>query len=202
MKTHWENIYETKKLEEASWFQPKPTTSLALIEMLNLGEAAKIIDIGAGDSLLVGNLLQHGFKDISVLDISKKALQRAKYRLDGDNSTKVTWIEADISRYHPNEIYDLWHDRAVFHFLTDREAIAHYVAISSAHIKKGGYLIMATFAEDGPIKCSGLPIQQYSEQSLPAVFAENFELARVFKEIHLTPSGKEQSFIFAVMKRK
>jgi len=202
MKTHWENIYDTKKLEEASWFQPKPTTSLALIEMLNLGEAAKIIDIGAGDSLLVDNLLAHGFKEISVLDISKKALQRAQHRLGDENSTKVTWIEADISSYHPNEIYDLWHDRAVFHFLTDREAIVHYVKISSENIRQGGYLIMATFAEDGPIKCSGLPIQQYSEQSLPAVFAENFELARVFKEIHLTPSGKEQSFVFAVMKRK
>jgi 2-polyprenyl-3-methyl-5-hydroxy-6-metoxy-1,4-benzoquinol methylase len=170
--------------------------------MLNLSEAAKIIDIGGGDSLLVDNLLAHGFKDISVLDISKKALQRAQHRLDDENSTKVKWIEADISNYLPNEIYDLWHDRAVFHFLTEKEAIDHYVKISSENIKQGGYLIIATFAEDGPIKCSGLPIQQYSEQSLPAVFAENFELVRLFKEIHLTPTGNEQSFVFAVMKRK
>lgn len=202
MKSHWENIYNNKQLHEVSWYQPTPTTSLALIEMLNLSEAAKIIDIGGGDSLLVDNLLAHGFKDISVLDISKKALQRAQHRLDDENSTKVKWIEADISSYMPNEIYDLWHDRAVFHFLTDREAIEHYVKISSENIKQGGYLIIATFAEDGPMKCSGLPIQQYSEQSLPAVFAENFELVRLFKEIHLTPTGNEQSFVFAVMKRK
>ena len=202
MKTHWENIYDTKRLEEVSWFQPKPTTSLALIEMLNLSEAAKIIDIGGGDSLLVDNLLAHGFKDISVLDISKKALQRAQHRLDDENSTKVTWIEADISNYLPNEIYDIWHDRAVFHFLTNPESVAHYVAISSAHIKKGGYLIVATFSEDGPHKCSGLTIQQYNEESLPAVFAENFETERVFKEIHITPTGNEQSFVFAVLRRK
>jgi SAM-dependent methyltransferase len=202
MKTHWENIYDTKQLQEVSWYQPTPTTSLALIEMLNLSSDAKIIDIGGGDSLLVDNLLQHGFMDLSVLDISGKALLRAQGRIGEDNSTKVKWIEADISNYLPNEIYDLWHDRAVFHFLTEKEAIDHYVKISSENIKQGGYLIIATFAEDGPIKCSGLPIQQYSEQSLPAVFAENFELTRVFKEIHLTPSGNEQSFVFAVMKRK
>jgi SAM-dependent methyltransferase len=202
MKTHWENIYDTKQLQEVSWYQPTPTTSLALIEMLNLSSEARIIDIGGGDSLLVDNLLQHGFMDLSVLDISGKALLRAQGRIGEDNSTKVKWIEADISNYLPNEIYDLWHDRAVFHFLTEKEAIDHYVKISSENIKQGGYLIIATFAEDGPIKCSGLPIQQYSEQSLPAVFAENFELTRVFKEIHLTPSGNEQSFVFAVMKRK
>jgi ubiquinone/menaquinone biosynthesis C-methylase UbiE len=202
MKTHWENIYDTKKLEEVSWYQPKPTTSLALIEMLNLSEAAKIIDIGAGDSLLVDNLLQHGFNDLSVLDISGKALERAQRRIGEVNSAKVKWIEADISTFVPDRVYDLWHDRAVFHFLTDPESVAHYVAISSAHIKKGGYLIVATFSEDGPYKCSGLPIQQYNEESLPAVFAENFETERVFKEIHLTPTGNEQSFVFAVMKRK
>jgi predicted TPR repeat methyltransferase len=202
MKTHWENLYDTKKLEEVSWYQPTPTTSLALIEMLDLNSEAKIIDIGGGDSLLVDNLLQHGFNDLSVLDISGKALLRAQGRIGEDNSAKVKWIEADISTFVPDRIYDLWHDRAVFHFLTDPESVAHYVKISSAHIKKGGYLIMATFAEDGPIKCSGLPIQQYSEQSLPAVFAENFELVRLFKEIHLTPTGNEQSFVFAVMKRK
>jgi 2-polyprenyl-3-methyl-5-hydroxy-6-metoxy-1,4-benzoquinol methylase len=202
MKTHWENIYDTKQLHEVSWFQPKPTTSLALIEMLDLNSEAKIIDIGGGDSLLVDNLLQHGFNDLSVLDISGKALLRAQGRIGEDNSAKVKWIEADISTFVPDRVYDIWHDRAVFHFLTDPESVAHYVAISSAHIKKGGYLIVATFSEDGPYKCSGLPIQQYNEESLPAVFAENFETERVFKEIHHTPSGKDQSFVFAVMRRK
>ena len=202
LKSHWENIYDTKQLQEVSWYQPTPTTSLALIEMLNLSSDAKIIDIGGGDSLLVDNLLQHGFMDLSVLDISGKALERAQHRLGSEHSEKVKWIEADISTFVPDRVYDIWHDRAVFHFLTDPESVAHYVAISSAHIKKGGYLIVATFSEDGPYKCSGLPIQQYNEESLPAVFAENFELTRVFKEIHLTPSGNEQSFVFAVMKRK
>jgi 2-polyprenyl-3-methyl-5-hydroxy-6-metoxy-1,4-benzoquinol methylase len=202
MKTHWENIYDTKQLHEVSWFQPKPTTSLALIEMLDLNSEAKIIDIGGGDSLLVDNLLQHGFNDLSVLDISGKALLRAQGRIGEDNSAKVKWIEADISTFVPDRVYDIWHDRAVFHFLTDPESVAHYVAISSAHIKKGGYLIVATFSEDGPHKCSGLTIQQYNEESLPAVFAENFETERVFKEIHITPTGNEQSFVFAVLRRK
>ncbi len=202
LKSHWENIYDTKQLHEVSWYQPTPTTSLALIEMLNLSSEAKIIDIGGGDSLLVDNLLQHGFKDLSVLDISGKALERAQHRLGSEYSEKVKWIEADISTFEPDTLYDIWHDRAVFHFLTDSDSVAHYVAISSAHIKKGGYLIMATFAEGGPFSCSGLPVQQYNEESLPAVFAENFETERVFKEIHLTPTGNEQGFIFAVMRRK
>jgi len=202
MKSHWENIYNNKQLHEVSWYQPTPTTSLALIEMLNLPSDARIIDIGGGDSLLLDNLLQHGFTDISVLDISAKALERARRRVGEDSGSKVNWIEADISTYDPKTIYDLWHDRAVFHFLTEPKAVAHYVAISSAHIKKGGYLIVATFAEDGPFKCSGLPIQQYNEESLSAVFAENFETLRVFKEVHLTPTAKEQSFVFALMKRK
>ncbi len=202
LKSHWENIYNNKQLHEVSWYQPTPTTSLALIEMLNIPSEAKIIDIGGGDSLLVDNLLQHGFKDLSVLDISEKALERAQRRIGEDNSAKVKWIEADISTFEPDTLYDLWHDRAVFHFLTEHEAVAHYVAISSAHIKKGGYLIVATFSEEGPFKCSGMPIQQYNEESLPAVFVENFETERVFKQIHLTPTGNEQSFVFAVLRRK
>jgi 2-polyprenyl-3-methyl-5-hydroxy-6-metoxy-1,4-benzoquinol methylase len=202
MKSHWENIYSTKQLQEVSWYQPTPATSLALIEMLNLSADAKIIDIGGGDSLLVDNLLAHGFENISVLDISKRALERAQRRIGQDNAAKVNWIEADVSSFDPEGFYDVWHDRAVFHFLTDTAAVAHYVKIASEHIKKGGYLIIATFAEDGPLKCSGLHIQQYSEESLVSVFAENFEALKIFKEMHKTPSGTEQSFVFALLRRK
>lgn len=202
MKSHWENIYDTKHLHEVSWYQPTPTTSLALIEMLSLDSNIAIIDIGGGDSLLVDNLLSHGFENINVLDISKRALEKAEARVGEENAAKVNWIEADISNYEPQREYDLWHDRAAFHFLTDEKDITHYVKIASAHIKKGAFLIIATFAEDGPLKCSGLHIQQYSEESLPEVFEENFEKIKVFKEIHKTPSGTEQSFVFAVMRRR
>lgn len=202
MKSHWENIYDTKHLHEVSWYQPTPTTSLALIEMLSLDSNIAIIDIGGGDSLLVDNLLSHGFENINVLDISKRALEKAEARVGEENAAKVNWIEADISNYEPQREYDLWHDRAAFHFLTDEKDITHYVKIASAHIKKGAFLIIATFAENGPLKCSGLHIQQYSEESLPKVFEENFEKIKVFKEIHKTPSGTEQSFVFAVMRRR
>lgn len=202
MKSHWENIYNTRQLHEVSWYQPTPATSLALIEMLNLDSDAAIIDIGGGDSLLVDNLLTHGYSNINVLDISGRALERAKLRLGEQAAEKVNWLEADISTESPSGKYDLWHDRAAFHFLTAPEAVAHYVKTASEHIKKGGFLIIATFAEDGPLKCSGLHIQQYSEESLPAVFEENFEKIKVFKELHKTPSGTEQSFVFAMMRRK
>jgi len=201
MKTHWENIYDTKQLHEVSWFQPMPTTSLALIEMLGLAADAAIIDIGGGDSYLADNLLTHGFEDLSVLDISKRALERAAARI-GDAAEKIDWIEADIATFEPTRQYSLWHDRAAFHFLTEEEALAHYVKTASAHIKSGGYLIIATFGEDGPLKCSGLHIQQYSEQSLAARFVQSFELVKTLKDTHKTPSGTEQSFVFVVMKRK
>jgi trans-aconitate methyltransferase len=201
MKAHWENIYDSKQLHEVSWFQPTPSTSLALIEMLGLSADAAIIDIGGGGSYLADNLLTHGFEDISVLDISKRALERAAARI-GDAAEKISWIEADIASFEPTKQYDLWHDRAAFHFLTDKEAVAHYVKIASAHIKPGGYLIIATFAEDGPLKCSGLHIQQYNEESLSANFAQNFELVKTLKDTHKTPSGTEQSFVFVVLRRK
>jgi 2-polyprenyl-3-methyl-5-hydroxy-6-metoxy-1,4-benzoquinol methylase len=201
MKSHWENIYNTKQLQEFGWYQPMPATSLALIEMLNLPKECSIIDIGGGDSLLIDNLLSHGFENLSVLDISKRALEKAQTRI-GYESAKVNWIEADISSYIPTKKYDLWHDRAVFHFLTEPLSIVHYIKIAADHIKYGGHLIIATFAEDGPLICSGLHIQQYSEQSLAAVFSAYFDTVKVFKEIHKTPSGIEQSYIFAVLRRK
>lgn len=151
---------------------------------------------------MVDNLLAHGFENVSVLDISKSALERARQRIGEDNAAQVNWIEADISTFVPAAVYDVWHDRAVFHFLTEPGSVAHYVKIASGHIKKGGFLIIATFAEDGPLKCSGLHIQQYSEESLGSVFAENFEALKIFKEIHKTPSGTEQSFVFALLRRK
>lgn len=201
-KQHWEKVYDTKQLHEVSWFQATPTTSLALIEGLELPQDAAIIDVGGGDSFLVDNLLEHGFENISIVDISKLALERAEKRLGAELAAKITWLEGDIASFTPPAMYDCWHDRATFHFLVEAADIAHYVKTVTAHINSGGYLIVATFAEDGPLKCSGLNIQQYSEEGLVARFSEGFELLKSMEVTHVTPFETEQRFIFVVMQRK
>lgn len=201
-KNHWENIYGTKELNEVSWFQATPTTSLALIEGLQLAEDAAIIDVGGGDSFLMDNLLEHGFENISVVDISRLALDRAQKRLGEERAAKITWLEGDIASFTPPAQYDCWHDRAAFHFLVEDSDIQHYVDTVSTHIKPGGFLIMATFAEDGPLKCSGLPIQQYSEKGLADLFSAHFELQNSMAITHVTPFETEQRFVFVVMQKK
>lgn len=199
-QAHWENIYTNKALTEVSWYQATPSTSLALIESLGLSEDASIIDIGGGDSFLMDNLLEHGFEKLTVVDISQRALDRAKARL-GEQASKVQWLEGDIASFSPKGPFDCWHDRAAFHFLTTDEQVANYVQSATTAIKKGGYLILATFAEDGPTKCSGLDIRQYSAEKLDALFPA-FELLKSMSITHKTPFESTQNFVFVVMQKK
>ncbi len=200
-KLHWEKIYSTKKPREMSWFQEVPSTSIQLIKELNLPLSAKIFDNGGGDSLFVDNLLEMGFENITVLDISSNALERAKQRLNG-KTKKVKWIVADEAHCKPGEQYDLWHDRAAFHFLTDEKEIGNYIRTIKNCIKPGGYLIIGTFSDQGPKKCSGLEVKQYSEKSLTEKLQDDFEKIKCFTIDHQTPFNSNQNFLFCVFKRK
>lgn len=197
-KNHWENIYETKNPDQVSWTQKKPQTSLDFIHSFGLGKEAKIIDIGGGDSNLVDFLLEEGYKNITVLDISAKALEKAQQRL-GNNADKVKWLVTDITAFKPAETYDIWHDRAAFHFLTTPEQISTYIDIARKSIT--GYLVLGTFSKNGPAKCSGLDIQQYDETSLSEKFRENFEKIQCITEDHITPFKTTQNFIFCSFKK-
>ena len=198
---HWENIYQAKDtVHDASWYQNVPKTSVDLILSTGIGMNENIIDVGGGDSKLVDKLLEIGFKNISVLDISAKALQKAKMRL-GEKAESVTWIEADVLEFDTESHFDIWHDRAAFHFLTKKEDIAHYVKIAGKFIKPDGHLIISTFSVNGPKKCSGLEITQYSEDSIKKTFQKDFSHIRSFEEIHTTPFNTKQNFLFNLFKR-
>jgi hypothetical protein len=198
-KKHWENIYKTKAPNEVSWTQEIPNISLNFIYAYGLPKDAKIIDIGGGDSKLVDYLLHEGYENISVLDISGNALQKVKERL-GEKADKINWIESDILDFKPDTIFDVWHDRAAFHFLKTQDEISKYVEIASKFVCS--YLILGTFSEEGPKKCSGLEINQYSETSLTDIFERSFKKIECVKEIHSTPSGKKQSFLFCSLKKQ
>ena len=200
-KYNWENIYRTKAEDEVSWFQPYPKTSMEFVKLFNLPLSANIIDIGGGDSHFVDALLDKGFKNIYVLDISANAIERAKQRL-GERVFKVQWIVSDITEYEPSVQFDFWHDRAAFHFLTTEDKIYKYVSIAENAIKKDGYLILGTFSENGPTKCSGLEIKQYSEASMSARFQVNFDRIKCIQEDHTTPSFAVQNFLFCSFKKK
>ena len=199
VKEYWENIYQTKKSNEVSWCQEKPQTSLKLIVETNLGKKAKIIDVGAGDSKLVDNLLALGFRNITVLDISSNSLKRAKKRL-GSKADDVKWIVSDLRKFETDDRYDIWHDRAVLHFLTTKEDINKYVGIVRRFLKPNGYLIVSTFSDNGPKRCSGLDIKQYSENSMKKLFSD-FEHIKSFEEEHLTPWGASQIFIYSMFRK-
>ena len=200
-KDHWENIYRTKAENEVSWFQPYPKTSMEFVKLFNLPLSANIIDIGGGDSHFVDALLDKGFKNIYVLDISANAIERAKQRL-GERAFKIQWIVIDITEYEPSVQFDFWHDRAAFHFLTTEDNIHKYVSIAEDAIKKDGYLILGTFSENGPTKCSGLEIKQYSETSMSARFEVDFDRIKCIQEDHTTPSYTVQNFLFCSFKKK
>ena len=200
-KDHWEKIYSTKALEEVSWYQPYPKTSIEFLEYLNLPISANIIDIGGGDSLFVDALIEKGYRNIYVLDISSKAIDRAKMRL-GKNALKIHWIVSDVIEFEPPVQFDFWHDRAAFHFLTTRDKIDKYVSIAEGAIKKDGHLILGTFSEMGPENCSGLEIKQYSEVSMTDVFAKSFQRVRCLNEDHHTPFHSEQNFLFCSFKKR
>lgn len=198
-KDHWENVYETKSPNEVSWTQKIPQTSLNLIEKVSKDKSSKIIDIGGGDSNLVDFLLEKGFTNISVLDISAKALEKAKTRLEAQ-AENVDWLITDITEFKTNTKYDVWHDRAAFHFLITEEEIKKYVEIVRSSVSDT--LIIGTFSVNGPQKCSGLPILQYNEERLKNIFSKDFELVKSFTEDHVTPFGTVQNFIFCQFKKK
>jgi hypothetical protein len=196
-KSHWENVYSTKQPNEVSWTQEIPQSSLDFIRGFQLPKSASIIDIGGGDSRLVDFLLEEGYTDITVLDISVSALERAKIRL-GERGEKVTWIVSDITEFKPEKHYKVWHDRATFHFLTTTEQIESYLTIAREAID--GYLTIGTFSENGPKKCSGLDIKQYSEQDLITAFSKDFNKLKCIEEDHITPFNTLQNFTFCSFK--
>jgi SAM-dependent methyltransferase len=198
-KNHWETVYETKKPEEVSWTQEKPVLSLDFIRLIGAPKSAKIIDIGGGDSKLVDFLIEEGYENISVLDISAKALERAKKRL-GKNASKVNWLVSDITEFKPDTTYDIWHDRATFHFLTSEKDIETYRSIAQKWVT--GNLIIGTFSDNGPSKCSGLDIKQYSETTLENQFSEGFEKQKCLLTEHKTPFDTIQNFIFCSFKKR
>lgn len=198
---HWENIYQTKELKEVSWYQPTPKTSLDFIKELNVPTTARIIDIGGGDSFLVDYLLELGYQDVSVLDISETAIEKAKQRL-GRKAKNVKWIVTDITTFKPTEKYDLWHDRAAFHFLTSEQDISIYLNTAQQSIKPNGFLIVGAFSEEGPKKCSGIDVRQYSETSMTQCFENLFTKIKCNVVDHKTPFDTTQNFIFCSFKKE
>lgn len=200
-RVHWEKIYQTKGLQEVSWYQPVPATSLEFIQEAGLAFTAKIIDVGGGDGFLVDHLLDRGYVDLTVLDISEAAIARAQERL-GERASMVKWIVADASSFVPPEKYDLWHDRAAFHFLTEEKDISAYLRTAREHLKPNAGLIIGSFSDRGPKKCSGVEIRQYTEDSLTEIFGDFFERIRCIRTDHPTPFGSTQNFVFCSFRRR
>jgi 2-polyprenyl-3-methyl-5-hydroxy-6-metoxy-1,4-benzoquinol methylase len=201
-KEHWETVYSTKSPDSVSWYQEHAETSLNFIENLKLEKTATIIDVGGGASTLVDDLLANGYSHLSVLDLSGAALETAKKRI-GSSSENVQWFEADVTEIEfPKLQFEVWHDRAVFHFLTKPEEREAYIKNVMRSVKPNGHIIISTFAEDGPTQCSGLPVMRYSAESLQAEFGENFLLKVQQKENHNTPFGTTQKFVFCHFVKK
>jgi ubiquinone/menaquinone biosynthesis C-methylase UbiE len=200
-KEHWEKVYSAKASKEVSWFQEHAQLSMKLIRDANSSTSASVIDVGGGTATLVDDLLACGYDNVTILDLSQAALTTAKVRL-GDKSKRVSWMEADVLKADfPKDAFDIWHDRAVFHFLTteaERQAYVHQVIHA---VKPGGVVIVATFAEDGPTQCSGLPVMRYSAEELHSEFGQPFRLLGHEKESHHTPGGNEQKFVYCFCKK-
>jgi trans-aconitate methyltransferase len=197
---HWENVYRTKSEREVSWFQETPSTSLELIRSVAASRQSAIIDIGGGASRLVDALIDEGYGAVTVLDLSESALAAARARL-GQTAAGVTWIVADVVRWKPLRRYDVWHDRAAFHFLTDVGDRTAYVQGLREALHPGGHAIIATFAPDGPERCSGLPVVRYDAASLGTVLGSAFSLVETRRHDHHTPMGSTQLFQFSVFRR-
>ena len=198
-KEHWEEVYKTKTPDQVSWTQENPKTSLDYIKACKLPKNAALIDIGGGDSLLVDYLLEEGYSQITVLDISEQAIKRAQERL-GAAADNVTWIVSDILEFNPKKTYALWHDRATFHFLTTTTEIETYKNTIKQRVDS--YVVLGVFSKEGPLKCSGLPITQYNVAELTACFGDSFEVLHAQTEDHLTPFHTLQNFQFAHLKKK
>ncbi len=194
-KGHWESIYSQKRSSEVSWYQQHPEYSLSLIESSGVDKSVQIIDIGGGASTLVDCLLATGFRNISVLDIADSAISQAKTRL-AQQAEKIKWIVQDITSFKTDQLYELWHDRAVFHFLTNADDRSSYLKTISRALKPGAHVIIATFNLNGPEKCSGLDVVRYSPETLSQTFGDGFLLHETKTEKHQTPSGAWQSFVY------
>lgn len=200
-REHWERVYSSKATDAVSWFQEHAESSLRLIQATGVSGAAPVIDVGGGASTLVDDLLAHGYTNLTVLDLSAAALKAAQTRL-GARAGQVNWLEADVVRADlPQQGFDVWHDRAVFHFLTEPQERHAYVAKVLGAVKPGGHVIVATFAEDGPTQCSGLPVMRYSADELHAEFGEPFLLQQHTRESHHTPFGTVQQFTYCYCRR-
>ncbi len=199
-KQHWDKIYNTKQLNEVSWYEPTPKTSLDFVEKFKLSKTAKIIDIGGGDSFFVDHLLAKGYKNITVLDISEVAIERAKKRL-GNKAENIKWIIADATKFRPIEKYDFWNDRAAFHFLIKEQEISKYLEIAENSISSEGIMVIGTFSIEGPKKCSGIEIKQYSENSMTERSKHYFEKIECIKVDHPTPFDTFQKFVFCSFKK-
>jgi len=194
-KEHWEKVFATKQENEVSWFQKYPKTSVSFFVENAIPKQAEIIDVGGGDSYLIDALLDLGYTNLTLLDISENAINKTKLRL-GEKGENVTFIVSDIVDFKTNKKFDVWHDRASFHFLTTENEIANYQKLITSSISKNGYLFIGTFSENGPIKCSGLEIKQYSESAFENIFGTNFNKINCFTENHKTPFETSQNFIF------
>jgi SAM-dependent methyltransferase len=199
-KAHWENVYSTKGERDVSWYQESPAPALELIALAGLSGDASIIDIGGGASRLVDALVDKNFRRITVLDLSAAALDAARHRLV-DKAKDVEWVVADVTTWEPSKTYDLWHDRAAFHFLTDPADQSSYVGRLKKALKRGGYAVIGTFALDGPERCSGLPIVRYDAVSLSAILGPDFNLIDTRRHEHTTPWGAVQRFQFSTFRR-
>lgn len=199
-KEHWEKIYSTKQPQEVSWTQTIPQTSLGFIHAFDLKPDDGIIDVGGGESRLVDCLLEEGFMDITVLDISEVAIEKSKSRL-GKKADDVTWVVSDVTAFVPNRKYKVWHDRATFHFLTTEPQIEQYLTLARGHVDADGYLTLGTFSSEGPTRCSGLDIKQYSEESLTGQLRQGFKKLKCITEDHRTPFNTLQNFLFCSFRR-
>jgi ubiquinone/menaquinone biosynthesis C-methylase UbiE len=201
MKEHWEQVYSTKPSERLGWFKPHLLISLTWIEALGLGLDAPIIDVGGGASTLVDDLLDAGYKSITILDISENALSSVRTRL-GEKAEQVSWLNGDITSVElPAQRYELWHDRAVFHFLVEPDQQRQYRDNLLRALKPDGHVIIGTFAPEAPPKCSGLPVQRYDHEKLEETLGEEFKLQRHHKELHVTPGGVEQMYLYCHFRR-
>ncbi len=199
-RQHWENIYQTKARNAVSWFREHLDTSLDLILKSGVGPDAALIDVGCGNSTLVDDLLDNGFTDLTALDVSEKALNDIRERL-GEKANGVKWVVSDITKTNlPENCYDLWHDRAVFHFLTDADDRSKYVTLLKKSLRPGGRVIIAAFAADGPTKCSGLDIVRYTLESMQTELGNALTLTHHLKETHHTPFGTTQEFLYCYFK--
>lgn len=200
-KEHWDEVYSTKNVTEVSWYEPMPEVSLKCIADCKLEKDDAIIDIGGGDSFLAEFLLAKGFTNVTVLDISSKAIERAKIRL-GEKADEIEWVVADALSFEPSRKYRLWHDRAAFHFLTSDEEVEQYIQKLRNSIEPGGFVILGTFSDKGPEKCSGLPIRQYSIGQMQKLFKDGFVCLNSKNIDHQTPSGGVQNFTFCTFQKE